>query len=92
MDYSFGKKKICFFFKFYLFIHDRQREREAETQAEGEAGSMLGAQCGTRSRVSRITSRAEGSAKPLSQPGCPNTSIKKKNKPDYHKNSSSARC
>ena len=30
-----------FFFKrFYLFIHERQRERDAKTQAEGEAGFM----------------------------------------------------
>ena len=36
---------LCFFFlRFYLFIHDRQRE--AETQAEGEAGSMQGADAG----------------------------------------------
>ena len=48
-----------------------EREREAETQAEGEAGSMQGARHGTRSRVSRITPWAEGSAKPLSHPGCP---------------------
>ena len=34
-----------FFLRFYLFIHERQRE--AETQAEGEAGSMQGAQRGT---------------------------------------------
>ena len=33
---------------------DIEREREAETQAEGEAGSMPGAQHGTRSRDSRI--------------------------------------
>ena len=44
--------------------------REAETQAEGEAGSMQGAQCGTRSQVSRIRPWAAGSAKPLSHPGC----------------------
>ena len=56
----------------YLFMRDteREREREAETQAEGEAGSMQGAQRGTRSRVSRIMLWAEGSAKPLSHPGC----------------------
>ena len=36
-----------FFFKIYLFIHDRHIEREVETQAEGEAGSMQGARCGT---------------------------------------------
>ena len=68
-------KMMCFFFffRFYLFIHDRhaQREREAETQAEGEADSMQGAHHGTRSRVSRITPWAEGGAKPLSHPGCP---------------------
>ena len=47
-----------FFFKSYLFSHER--EKEAETQAEGEAGSMQGAQRGTRSRVSRVTPWAEG--------------------------------
>ena len=50
---------------------EREREREEETQVEGEAGSMQGAQCGTRSQVSRIRSWAEGGAKPLSHPGCP---------------------
>ena len=45
----------------------RDTEREAETQAEGEAGSIQGARCGTRSRVSRIMPWAEGSAKPLGQ-------------------------
>ena len=60
-----------FFKRFYLFIHERQRESEVETQAEGEAGSMQGACYGTRSGVSRITAWAEGSAKPLSHPGCP---------------------
>ena len=33
------KKVVFFFLRFYLFIHERQREKEAETQAEGEAGS-----------------------------------------------------
>ena len=55
--------------RFYLFIRDR--EREAETQAEGEAGSMQGAQRGTRSWVSKITPWAGGRAKPLSHPGYP---------------------
>ena len=36
----------------FLFIYS---EREAETQAQGEAGSMQGAQRGTRSQVYRIT-------------------------------------
>ena len=60
---------FSFFLRFYLFMRDR--ERGAETQAEGEAGSMQGAQHGTRSQVSRIRPWAEGSAKPLSHPGCP---------------------
>ena len=59
-----------FFLKIYLFIHS-ERERQAETQAEGEAGPMQGARCGTRSRVSRITPRAAGGAKPLRHWGCP---------------------
>ena len=44
----------------------KDRERGTETQAEGEAGSVQGAQRGTRSRVSRIRPWAEGSAKPPS--------------------------
>ena len=39
-------------------IHREERERERE--AEGEAGPMQGSQRGTRSRVSRIMSWAEG--------------------------------
>ena len=46
-------------------------EREAETQAEGEAGSVQGARRGTRSRVPRMTARAEGGAKPRCHRGCP---------------------
>ena len=67
------KVRITFFLRFYLFIHqrEREREREAETQAEGETGSMPGARHGTRSQVSRITSWAEGGAKPLSHQGYP---------------------
>ena len=33
----------------YLFMRETEREREAEAQAEREAGSLQGAQCGTRS-------------------------------------------
>ena len=55
---------LFFFFKdvICLFMHEntQRREREAETQAEGEAGSMPGAQHGTRSQDSRITPWAEG--------------------------------
>ena len=51
------------------------REREAETQAEGEAGSTQGARHGTRFRVSRITPRAAGGAKPLRHGGCPPTPL-----------------
>ena len=69
------------FFKdfIYLFMGDthreREREREAETQAEGEAGSMQGAQHGTRSRDPRTTPWAGGDAKPLSHPGIPPRTI-----------------
>ena len=49
------------------------KEGERERQAEGEAGFMQGAQCGTRSRVSRITPWAEGGAKLLSHPGIPSS-------------------
>ena len=76
MGNTFTTFVFFFFLRFYLFIHERHREREAETQAEGEAGSMQGARCGTRPRVSRITPWAEGSAKPLSHPGIPNIFLK----------------
>ena len=49
----------------------RDAEREAETQAEGEAGSTQGAQCGTQSRVSRITLWAEGRHQTAGPPGLP---------------------
>ena len=66
-----------FFLKIFIYLSmrdthtHREREREAETQAEGELGSMQGARCGTRSRGSRVTPWAAGSAKPLSHLGCP---------------------
>ena len=59
--------KLLFLKIFYLFIHERHRE----AQAEGETGSMQGSRRGTRSRVSRVTSWAEGGAKPLSTQGSP---------------------
>ena len=43
----------------------RDTEREAETQAEGKAGSLWGAQCGTRSQD------LQDHAQPLSHPGAP---------------------
>ena len=46
-------------------------EREGERQAEGEAGSMLGAQCRTRSRDSRITPRAKGRCQTTEPPRDP---------------------
>ena len=51
---------ILFLRFIYLFMIEREREREAETQEEGEAGSMLGARRGTRSRDSRIVPWANG--------------------------------
>ena len=59
------------FFKDFIYLFMRDTEREAGTQAEGETGSMQGAQCGTRSWVSRITPWAEGGVNPLSHLGCP---------------------
>ena len=45
---------VWVFFKIlFIYSWETETEREAETQGEGEAGSMQGAQCGTRSRVSR---------------------------------------
>ena len=61
------EKLILFKDFIYLFMRGTKRERGRDTQAEGEVGSMQGA----RSRVSRITPWAEGGAKPLSHPGCP---------------------
>ena len=49
-------------------------------QAEGEAGSMQGSRGGTRSWVSRITLRAEGSTKPLGHRSCPSQLIFDKGK------------
>ena len=60
-----------FFFLSFIYLFMRDTQREAETQAEGEAGSMQGAQHGTRFPVSRMRPWAEGSAKSLSYPGCP---------------------
>ena len=53
---------LLFIFKKDLFIYLFMREREAEKQAEGEAGSMPGAQHGTRSRDSRIAPWAKRQA------------------------------
>ena len=39
------------FKKMFIYLFMRDPEREAETPAEGEAGSMQGAQRGTRSRI-----------------------------------------
>ena len=53
------KSTDLFFLKIYLFMVDTERERDTHTQAEGEAGSMQGAQRGTRSWDSRTTPWAE---------------------------------
>ena len=45
-----------FLFKDFMYLFMRHTEREAKTQTEGEAGSMQGAQGGTRNRDSRIMS------------------------------------
>ena len=64
--FSFPFFKILFIHKRYTHTHT-----EAETQAEGEAVSMQGVLSGTPSWNSRITPCAEGGAKLLSHPGCP---------------------
>ena len=64
-----------FFFNFYLFMIVTQREREAETQAEGEAGSLQGARCGIRSRISRIAPWAKGRRQTAAPPRDPRTFI-----------------
>ena len=51
-------------------------EREAETQAKGEAGSLHGAQCGTRSQDPGSRPELKADAQALSHPGVPSiTSI-----------------
>ena len=57
-------------------MRDTERGRERGTDTEGEAGSMQEAQHGTRSWVSRIIPWAEGGAKLLSHPGCPECNLK----------------
>ena len=66
---------VIFLKKDFIYLFMRDTQREVETQAEGEAGSMQGAQCGTRSRVSRVTPWAEGGTKPLSHLGYPRAQL-----------------
>ena len=49
----------------------RHTEREAETQAEGEAGSLQGAQCGTRFWDPGIVPWAKGGRSTTEPPGVP---------------------
>ena len=56
-------------------VREREKERERETQTEGEAGSMLGAQRGTRSRDSRITPWAKGRRQTAEPPRDPRQQI-----------------
>ena len=56
-----------FFYRFYLFIHERHRER----QAEGEAGSLWEARCGTQSQDPGTRPEPKADAQPLSHPGIP---------------------
>ena len=49
----------------------RGTEREVETQAEGEAGSLLGAQCGTRFGILGSCPEPKANAQPLSHTGIP---------------------
>ena len=51
------EKWTFIYLRFYLFMRDIEKERGAEAQAGEEAGTMQGAQCGTQSRIPRITPR-----------------------------------
>ena len=55
----------------YLFMRDRERERGRDT-GRGRSRLHAGSPIWDSIRVSRITSWAEGSTKPLRHPGCPN--------------------
>ena len=68
---------LFFFIRFYLLMRHREREGERETKRQRHRQRDKQAPCmepnmghGTQSWVSRITSWAEGGAKPLSHPGC----------------------
>ena len=61
---------LFFFLRFYLFIH-RHREGQRHRQRE-KAGSMQGARCGIRSRVSRIVPWAKGRRQTAAPPRDPN--------------------
>ena len=49
----------------------RDTEREAETWAKGEAGSLQGAQCGTRSQIPGSRPEPKADTQLLSHPGVP---------------------
>ena len=55
-------KRSIFLKILFIYSWETERETETEAEAEGEAGSMQGAQRGTRSWVSRITPWAERQA------------------------------
>ena len=61
---------------FKLFIHERHTERGRERQAEGEAGSLWGAQYGTRSWDPGVMPWAEGRCFTTDPPRCPRSMIK----------------
>ena len=62
---------VFFFFKDFIYLSMRDREREGEREAEREVGSMQGARCGTRSRVSRIAPWAKGRRQTAAPPRDP---------------------
>ena len=72
-----GKYKLIVFFYFYLFmiVTERERERERERGRDiGRGRSRLhtpGAQCGIRSRVSRIAPWAKGRRQTAAPPRDP---------------------
>ena len=61
---------LCFFFRFYLFIHERHTQRERQRQAEGEA-APCGEPVGLDPRTLGITTWAEGRHSNAEPPTCP---------------------
>ena len=62
---------VCVYVCVCVKERERETETETETEAEGEAGSMQGAQHGTRSQIPGIMPWTEGGAKLLSHRGHP---------------------
>ena len=61
---------LSFFFKFYLFIHERHRERQGQRQREKQAPCRE-PNSGLYPRTSGLCPEPKADAPPLSHPGVP---------------------